>query len=113
MRPFFNEWNEYPLDLLEIPISKICNVLKKPTLIHLSGKREPAFFAALLLHGNEHTGFFALQKLLKKYENKTLPRSFSFFIGNVEAAPKNLRFLPHQRDYNRIWSPESPDGPET
>ena len=38
-----------------------------------------------MLHGNETSGFYALQKLLQHYQGQTLPRSVSIFIGNVKA----------------------------
>jgi succinylglutamate desuccinylase len=56
-----------------------------------------------LLHGNETTGFYAVQNLLKEYQDKPLPRSVSVFIGNVEAAAAEQRRLDRQPDYNRVW----------
>jgi hypothetical protein len=112
MNPFFNEWEECPGEILKLSIAKLFKFLKRPTLIHLKGHRDPALFVALLLHGNEHTGFYALQRLLKKYQGHALPRSLSFFIGNVEAAAQDKRLLDHQKDYNRIWSPDVEDSPE-
>ncbi len=55
------------------------------------------------MHGNEPTGLLAVQSLLKKQNGRALPRSLSVFIGNVEAARYNRRFLDGQPDFNRIW----------
>ena len=92
-----------PDGLLTAPATELYRVLDRPTLIHLSGHREPPLFVSVLLHGNETAGYYAIQELLKKYHNATLPRSLSIFIGNVEAAKFGRRRLDNQVDYNRIW----------
>jgi len=105
--------NDFPKGLLNVQVTDLYRLLGGPTLIHIEGKQNPPLFICLLLHGNEHTGFLAIQKLLKKYipHGKKLPRSLSLFIGNVEAAQKGHRRLDHQPDYNRIWHGDpSPEG---
>jgi succinylglutamate desuccinylase len=92
-----------PEGLLEISSKNLHTILPKPTLIHLSGKQAAPLFVSVLLHGNEPTGFMAIQLLLKKYQDKQLPRSLSLFFGNVTAASHYLRRLDNQPDYNRIW----------
>jgi succinylglutamate desuccinylase len=88
-------------------------VLGGPSLIHLPGRRVQPLFVSVLLHGNETTGFLALQALLARYQGKELPRALSIFIGNVEAARDGLRRLAGQPDYNRVWpGSEHPDSPE-
>lgn len=79
------------------------DLLGGPTLVHLPGRRDPPLFVSLLLHGNETTGLFAVQQLLRQYAGRTLPRALSLFIGNVEAASSGLRRLAGQPDYNRVW----------
>ncbi|MBJ6611510.1 MAG: succinylglutamate desuccinylase/aspartoacylase family protein [Candidatus Thiothrix moscowensis] len=89
-------------------------LLPNPTLLHLEGRREPRLFISVLLHGNEDTGFFAIQQLLHKYQHQPLPRSLSVFFGNIEAATFGLRRLEGQPDYNRVWpSTELDDCEET
>jgi succinylglutamate desuccinylase len=78
-------------------------LMPNPTLLHLQGRREPRLFISVLLHGNEDTGFFAVQQLLKKYQGQSLPRSLSVFFGNIEAATFGMRRLEGQPDYNRVW----------
>ncbi|UJS24508.1 M14 family metallopeptidase [Thiothrix winogradskyi] len=78
-------------------------LMPNPTLLHLQGKREPRVFISVLLHGNEDTGFFAIQQLLQKYQTQALPRSLSVFFGNIEAATFGKRRLQGQPDYNRVW----------
>ncbi|MDD5322550.1 MAG: M14 family metallopeptidase [Methylococcales bacterium] len=103
-----------PEDLLEVSSKDLHTILPEPTLIHLSGKHTAPLFVSVLLHGNEPTGFMAIQLLLKKYKDRQLPRSLSLFVGNVTAANHNLRSLDNQPDYNRIWpGTELPDCAET
>ncbi|SHG14123.1 Succinylglutamate desuccinylase [Microbulbifer donghaiensis] len=73
-----------------------------PTLVSLEGFAKEPLMISTLLHGNETTGFFALQRLLKKYRHN-LPRSLIIFFGNVAAAAQGIRHLPGQPDFNRIW----------
>lgn len=92
-----------PEALLNATHTELYELLGGPTLIHLDGLRKEPLFISVLLHGNEDTSFYAMQKLLIKYRNKPLPRALSIFIGNVEAAKHNLRRLNGQPDYNRVW----------
>lgn len=81
-------------------------LLQVPTLMHIAGEAgKPALFVSTLLHGNEHSGLFAVQALLRKYrkEGRLLPRPMLLFIGNLRAAHRNCRLMPGQVDYNRIW----------
>ena len=78
-------------------------IIPQPTLIHLPGREKRPLFISILLHGNEPTGFHAVQQLVKKYHNRILPRSISIFIGNVAAAKARVRRLEDQPDYNRVW----------
>jgi len=108
------ELDHIPDGLLEVASDKLLDLLGGPTLIHLQGDIDAPLFLVVLQHGNETTGFIALQEILKKYQNKSLPRSMSIFIGNVYAAQKGLRRLDDQVDYNRVWpGHEYGDCPET
>jgi len=92
-----------PEGLLETTPAQLHALLPGPTLIHLPGKLGPPLFVSVLLHGNEPTGFYAIQSVLKKYAGQTLPRPLSVLFGNTQAARLNLRRLDYQPDYNRIW----------
>jgi len=110
------ELHTLPAGLLEIGPCDLEAVLGGPTLIHLSGDREPSLFVSVLLHGNEPVGWNALRSLLADYRKRfgalRLPRTLSLFIGNVSAAASGVRRLPGQPDYNRIWPGcESPPTP--
>ncbi|MDD1611788.1 MAG: M14 family metallopeptidase [Methylococcaceae bacterium] len=110
----FDQLNAVPAGLLEADSIHLRDFLPKPTLIHLSGKLTEPLFISVLLHGNEPTGFLAVQQLLKKYQHRELPRSLALFFGNIDAAAQNVRRLEHQPDYNRIWpGTELPESPET
>ncbi len=92
-----------PPDLLRVTATELHELLGGPTLIHLPGRRQPPLFVSVLLHGNETSGFAALQQLLRRYQDRELPRELSIFIGNVAAARHQLRRLEQQPDYNRVW----------
>ena len=92
-----------PDGLLETEASDLHIILPRPTLIHLPGRRQPALFVSILLHGNEDAGLKAIQTVLRKYRNHELPRALSIFVGNVDAARAGLRRLDGQPDFNRIW----------
>jgi hypothetical protein len=81
-------------------------LLGGPTLINLAGSRDPALFVSVLMHGNETSGWYAVQALLKKYyqtDAAKRPRSLSLFIANTQAAQHGVRHLPDQPDFNRVW----------
>ena len=99
----FTELYSLPEGFLTAKVEGLFDLLQKPSLIHLEGKNKQPLFISTLLHGNETTGFYALQKLLSKYQSSQLPRSLSIFIGNPEAAKDNQRRLERQADFNRIW----------
>ena len=92
-----------PNDLYTCDVKDIHDVLNGPTILHLKGKSSKALFISTLLHGNETTSFFVIQKLLKEYKEKEIPRDLIIFIGNTIGASHGLRHLPDQPDYNRIW----------
>ncbi|MEM8843578.1 MAG: M14 family metallopeptidase [Pseudomonadota bacterium] len=98
-----NELESYPKELLDISVEDLYRIFPQPTLLHLQGKSKETIFISVLLHGNESTGFYVAQALLKKYLNKPLPRCVSIFFGNTQAARHGKRFLNSQLDYNRVW----------
>ncbi|MBC8284033.1 MAG: succinylglutamate desuccinylase/aspartoacylase family protein [Nitrospinae bacterium] len=107
-------FHSIPEGFLDTPPDRLKSVLKAPALLHLIGEKEPPLFLVTLLHGNEPTGVGAIQKFLKKYfvngKLEGLPRSLILFVGNVQSAKENLRRLPGQNDFNRIWN--GGDSPE-
>ena len=108
-----NEIEKLPEGLLEVPSEGLYDLLAGPTLIHLPGRSPEPLFVSVLLHGNENTGFYAVQSLLRDFQSRELPRSLSLFVGNVDAASKGQRYLDGQPDYNRIWpGTEHGDMPE-
>ncbi len=101
---------DIPEGLLDLKAHELHKMLDGPTLFHLSGRRTPALYISVLLHGNEPVGWDAMRHLLYQHQNKTLPRALSLFIGNIQAAKFHQRQLDHQADYNRIWN--AGDSPE-
>ena len=101
-----NEIDDLPDSLLYLDASQLHTRLGGPTLIHLQGRREPALFVSVLMHGNETTSWEALRRVLARYlkgDELDLPRSLSLFIANTAAAAEGMRHLPGQPDYNRVW----------
>ena len=98
-----NQIDSYPQELLEISIEKLYMLFPQPTLLHLHGKNLDPIFISILLHGNESTGLYVVQELLKKYQNLDLPRSISILFANTQAARYRKRSLDGQHDYNRVW----------
>jgi len=97
------EYHYLPPGFLESSAKNLHHIIPQPSLIHLKGKKSEPLFIAILQHGNEAVGLYAVQNLLKSYGSETLPRSISIFVSNVAAARQNLRRLDHQPDYNRMW----------
>ncbi|BBA34863.1 uncharacterized protein sS8_2918 [Methylocaldum marinum] len=112
--PFLTQLDYVPPGLADIDSKSLHTILPGPTLIHLQGRQESPLFISVLLHGNEPTGLYAVQALLKKYSTQALPRALSIFIGNVTAAREGVRRLDGQADYNRVWPGTThPACPET
>jgi hypothetical protein len=100
------ELYELPDGLLDSKAHELDALLGGPTLLHLPGRREPALFVSVLMHGNETVGWEAARLLLARNGAESgfnLPRALSIFIGNVRAAAANVRRLAGQPDYNRVW----------
>ncbi len=108
------EFTAVPEPLLNAGPEQLHQILGGPALLHLTGKKTAPLFISVLLHGNEPTGFLAVQRLLQHYRNKELPRSVAIFFGNTKAAERGLRHLDDQPDYNRVWpGTEFPASDET
>lgn len=97
----------FPAHLLDVAAQDLWQHLKGPTLFHIPGRRPEPVFVSVLLHGNEATGWQAIQSVLKQHQGAELHRSLLLFVGNIAAAKANVRTLPTQLDYNRTW-PGSP-----
>jgi hypothetical protein len=102
-----------PAGLLDAQPADLQALFGAPTLLHLPGRRPEPLFVSVLLHGNEDTGYFAVRDLLRRHQEKGLPRALSIFFGNLAAAEHGLRRLDGQPDYNRVWpGSEVPATPE-
>ena len=110
----FDTLTALPDGFLELTAAQLHTLLPNPSLIHLTGRRQPAILVSILLHGNEDVGLQAIQNILRQYQFAELPRALTLFCGNVQAARQGLRRLPDQPDFNRIWpGSEQPACPET
>ncbi len=106
-------FDHIPQGFLDCPASRLADVLPGPTLLDLPGRDPRPLFVSALLHGNEDSGLVAAQEALRRWSSRELPRALLLFIGNVRAAAQNLRTLPSQHDFNRVWpGTATPDAPE-
>lgn len=96
--------DKIPDGLWDLEPNELDKVLNGPTLIHLKGENDSPLFLSTLLHGNETSGYYALRKFFKKYDQNKLPRSISLLFGNIPAAKQGMRKLEFQEDFNRIWA---------
>ncbi|MEM8768295.1 MAG: succinylglutamate desuccinylase/aspartoacylase family protein [Pseudomonadota bacterium] len=100
---------EMPRGLLDCPAQALHEFLGGPTLLRLEGERSPALFVSVLLHGNETSGWDGLRRYLSD-RGGDLPRALTIFIGNTAAAAEDMRALPGQPDFNRIWRDAQGEG---
>ncbi len=96
-------YEQVPDVLLDVPATHIWRHLAGPSLFRIPGRHEPPLFVSVLLHGNEHTGWAALQTILRNHIRRPLPRTLLVFVGNIAAAKADVRTLASQIDYNRVW----------
>jgi hypothetical protein len=106
--PDLHLFDRLPDGFTGIAIEKLGSILPGPSLIRIEGEKGSPLFVSILLHGNETTGFTAMQQLLAGYgaPRRILPRPLLLFVGNVAAAERGVRKLDGQADYNRIWQGE-------
>ena len=106
-------FDRFPDPLLDAPAAELWRTLPGPALFRLPGRHGAPLFVSVLLHGNEDTGWLAIQQVLRNHAVHGLPRPLLLFVGNIEAAKANVRTLPDQADYNRSWPgtlrPETPE----
>jgi len=97
------QFDHIPDGMLDATSIELEPILGGPALLYLDGTRKPPLFITVLQHGNEPTGFEAIQQVLRKYQATDLPRAIWLFIANVSASAAGVRTLDHQSDYNRAW----------
>jgi hypothetical protein len=95
--------DHFPVALLDVPARELWRHLSGPTLFRIPGRIAQPLFVSVLLHGNEDTGWLAVQNVLRAHVDKPLPRTMLLFVGNIAAARVNTRTLLEQADYNRSW----------
>ena len=75
-------------------IKQITSSKTGPTLVFFGG-----------LHGNEKSGVYALETVLKPFSEDGISGNLYALAGNLKALEKNQRYL--DEDLNRIWTSES------
>jgi hypothetical protein len=111
--PLLQRFDHFPEELLEIPACELWRQLRGPALFDIAGRRPDPLFVSVLLHGNEDSGWQAIQAVLRRHRGNPLPRRLLLFVGNVAAARERLRSLPGQQDYNRAWPGTTQPGTAT
>jgi len=106
--PDLHLFDRLPDGFTGIETDRLDAILPGPSLIRIEGEKGSPLFVSILLHGNETTGFTAMQQLLAGFGAplRALPRPLLLFVGNVAAAVRGVRKLDGQADYNRIWQGE-------
>lgn len=100
-----HRFDEISDQLLEVEARELWHHLPGPSLFSLPGRDSRPLFVSVLLHGNETTGWTAIQNVLRRHRRSghQLGRNLLLFVGNIAAAKENLRTLDTQTDYNRSW----------
>ncbi|NPU14584.1 peptidase M14 [Bradyrhizobium sp. 83002] len=96
-------FDHFPDVLLDVPASELWRHLPGPSLFDLPGRQSSTLFVSVLLHGNEDTGWRAIQTVLRRARGRPQARAIKLLVGNVAAARAGVRTLPGQHDYNRAW----------
>jgi hypothetical protein len=108
-----HHFDRFPEALLNVEASELWRHLPGPSLFQLAGRHEQPLFVTVLLHGNEDTGWRAIQTVMRRHRETMLPRALLLFVGNIQAAKARVRTLPGQTDYNRVWpGTQTPAAPE-
>jgi len=98
-----DDLGHFPDRLLDVSASELWRHLRGPSLFRFPGRQAAPVFVSVLLHGNEDTGWRAVQAVLRQRRDAALHRPLLLFIGNIDAARAEVRTLSHQQDYNRAW----------
>jgi len=74
-------FDRIPEELLEVPATELWRYLRGPSLFRLPGRQAEPLFVSVLLHGNEDTGWRAIQTILRQHRTRTLHRPLLLFVG--------------------------------
>ena len=88
-----------PAAIAQLPAPALAEALGGPTLFDLRKPDVPPLFVSVLLHGNETSGWDAVRRLVDEISSASL----LLFVGNVEAARRDVRSMPDGPDFNRVW----------
>lgn len=95
----FDVRDSFDEHLLNVEARELHRFLTGSTVFDLRQRGTIPFFVSTLLHGNETSGWDAVRRFISDYPEA----SFVLLVGNVHAAAQNMRHLPHEVDFNRIW----------
>ncbi len=98
-----HRFDAFPQTLIDVAARDLWQHLPGPSIFEIPGRDPRPLFVSALLHGNEDTGWSAIQKVLRHHAGRTLPRRMILFVGNIDAAKCDVRTLDTQTDYNRSW----------
>jgi len=94
-----------PERLLDVSFRDLWQHLEGPSIFDIPGRDARPLLVSVLLHGNEDTGWTAVQNVLRRHLGAGIPlaRRMLLLVGNIAAAKDNVRTLDNQTDYNRAW----------
>ena len=95
----FNVHEKIDEQLLHVEARELHRFLSGATVFDLRHAEVQPFFVSTLLHGNETSGWDAVRRFVSDYPEA----SIVLFVGNVHAAAREMRHLPNEADFNRIW----------
>lgn len=81
----------------------VLGYLDEMSLFFHKGAIDKTVVISTMLHGNETSGLYAIQKFLKAQEGKANRPSYAILLGNPRAFQSNKRLVGGQLDRNRIW----------
>ena len=71
--PRLAQFDRFPDALLEVPAADLWQHLPGPTLFEIAGRAGAPLFVTVLLHGNEETGWQAIQSVLRHRRGRFRP----------------------------------------
>ena len=102
-----NFLDQLPDDLLTKSANELHDYLGGPTVLTIKGEETRKVIISILLHGNEISGWEIMKQWLT---NLAKPPKLTtiLLISNTQAAKENLRSIPNELDFNRLWKPNDP-----
>jgi succinylglutamate desuccinylase len=96
-------YDSIPDFFYELNQENVLDYLDEMSLFYQKGDLDKTVVLSTMLHGNETSGLFAIQKFLKSILPTSNQPSYMILLGNPKAFHQNKRLVENQLDRNRIW----------